>query len=495
MNVISLRSGLMLCCVILFPVFSQTATAGSLCVNPTGSHGCYSTIQAAVNHASANDVIKVAHGTYTEQVTIGIPLSILGEDADRVTVDATGLAHGFFVDGFDNPGLANVTIAGFTVENAMFEGIIVVSASNVTIRNNHINNNDASPGLEFTGATMGCPGQPGNGVYENDESGDCGGALHLIGTSHSVVSDNSMTGNADGILISDETVESHDNILLRNSLVNNPLECGIVLASHPPTGHVSPPFAPHYGVDHNTVAENVSIANGVKIGGSGVGLFSDGNEPGRVEGNLVIHNKLIGNGLGGVDLHTHVGPAFGLPADSMDGNVIIGNFIAKNLADQADTATPGNVGININSGDGGSPVYGTVIAYNVIRDEQVDIAVNTPAEVDIHLNDLGGGNIGVADVCAFDAATVCTGSINASENYWGCPDGPGAAGCTTVSGSDITFAPWLQQPPSDDHHWDSGSAFNITPADRSHIAALVDDTHPAAAKSFQNAVVGDSLAN
>src|ERR1035441_10090154 len=39
---------------------------------------------------------------------------------------------------------------------------------------------------------------------------------------------------------------------------------------------------------------------------------------------------------------------FGLPADDMDGNQIIGNYIARNLADEFDTATPGRVGININ---------------------------------------------------------------------------------------------------------------------------------------------------
>ena len=47
----------------------------------------------------------------------------------------------------------------------------------------------------------------------------------------------------------------------------------------------------------------------MQIGGSGVGMFSDGAGPGRVSGNVIIHNKLIGNGLGGVALHTHVGPA------------------------------------------------------------------------------------------------------------------------------------------------------------------------------------------
>ena len=87
-------------------------------------------------------------------------------------------------------------------------------------------------------------------------------------------------------------------------------------------------------------------------------MFSDGAGRGRVSDNVIIQNRLTNNGLGGVALHTHVGPAFGLPADDMHGNMIIGNFIAGNLPDQFDTATPGSVGININSGGGGSPVRG-----------------------------------------------------------------------------------------------------------------------------------------
>jgi hypothetical protein len=46
----------------------------------------------------------------------------------------------------------------------------------------------------------------------------------------------------------------------------------------------------------------------------------------------------------------------------------------------------------------------------VIRGEQVDIAVNTPNEVDAHLNDLLGGNIGVANVCSLDMA-ACTAPL------------------------------------------------------------------------------------
>ncbi len=446
MKATRLTPTLIVCCAAMFAALCQPAMAGILCVNPAGSHNCFTTIQAAVNSAAVNDVINVGPGTYKEEVDIGIPLALIGSGPSSAIIDATNVAHGIFVDGFDHPRLAHVTISGLTVENALFEGILVVSASDVTIQNNSVLNNDASSGLDFTGALTGCPGQPGSDVYEDDETGDCGGALHLIGTANSIISGNLVTGNADGVLISDETAESHDNLIVHNKVVNNPLECGIVLASHPPSGKTSPPFAPHHGVDHNTVADNVSNGNGVQIGGSGVGLFSDGAGRGRVSGNVIVGNTLMHNGLGGVALHTHVGPAFGLPADDMSDNQILGNTIAGNLADLDDTATPGRVGININSGGGGSPVRGTVISNNIISNEDIDIAINTPNQVDIHLNSLSGSGIGVGDVCAFDDSTACTGSIDATENYWGCPAGPGQTGCTSISAPRILWNPWLTKP-------------------------------------------------
>ena len=438
---------------ILSAAAAIPAGAKTLCVHANGSGGCFKTISAAIAVAAPNDTIKVGSGTYTEDVVIGMPLSIIGAGPNVSIIDATGLSNGVFVDGLDHPGLRDVTVAGFTIKNAQNEGVLVVSASDVTIRDNQIIDNDKNPGLQFTGAPQGCPGQP---AFETDETGDCGGAIHLIGTANSIVSGNLITGNADGLLISDETAESHDNLVIHNKFLNNELECGIVLASHPPVGSSGPFFAPHFGVNHNTVAENVSTGNGVAVGGSGAGLFSDGNGPGTVSNNVIIHNKLTNNGLGGVALHTHVGPAFGAPADNMDGNQIIGNFIAGNLADTFDTATPGRVGININSGGGGSPVRGTVISHNVIRDEDVDIAINTPAEVDIHLNDLLGEKIGVADVCALDHATICTGTIDATENYWGCRMGPGGKECSSVSGTDITFTPWLEESIGGDDDRDRG---------------------------------------
>ena len=444
------KSLLTTCYVVLILTASQNVSATTLCVNHAGTGGCYSKIQTAVNNAASGDVINVAPGAYKEDVVIGMPLSLIGAGAGLSVIDATGLANGIYLDGFDHPGLNSVTVARFSVKNAMFEAILVVSATNVTIRNNTLTDNDKF-GPIFNPAGGACAGQP---AFETDESGDCGGALHLIGTLSSVVTHNTMTGNADGILLSDETGLTGGNLISHNVVKDNPLDCGIVLASHPPVGSTPPHYAQHFGIVSNTVTENVSENNGVKVGGAGVGLFSDGNGPGIVSANVVIHNTLIGNGIGGVSLHSHVGPAFGAPADVMDGNMILENYIAGNLADTDDTATPGRVGININSGGGGSPIWGTVISQNDIRDEDVDVAVNTPGVVEVHLNDLRGDKIGVANVCAFDKAS-CTGGIDATQNYWGCAAGPGGKGCSTASGTSLTFWPWVSTSVADDD--DSGA--------------------------------------
>ena len=153
------RAALIAVSAALMAAICQPAAGATWCVNPKGTNGCFSTIGAAVSAAQPNDTIAVASGTYKEYVTIGEPLSLIGAGAGASFIDATGLAHGIFVDGLDHPGLHNVTIAGFTVENALFEGVLVLSSSDVTIRDNSIVDNDKSSGLAFTGKPTGCPKQ------------------------------------------------------------------------------------------------------------------------------------------------------------------------------------------------------------------------------------------------------------------------------------------------------------------------------------------------
>lgn len=406
----------------------QAATAATLCVDPGGTSGCYSTIGAAVLRAQMDyiesgtiDLIDVAPGVYLEAVKIETPLSLVGAGQGRSVINALGLANGIYIDGINSPKppLSKVLVTGFTIENADFEGILVTNASFVTISDSEVINNDR--GL----VSGSCPGLP---AFETQEGFDCGEGIHLSGVDHSTVRNNISAKNAGGILLSDDTGATHDNLISGNVVHDNPYDCGITLASHPPasiTGSTSP-----LGVFHNLIAENESFNNGLAVAGAGAGVGIFDSVPGaQAYGNEIINNQLRGNGLPGVAMHSHT------PGQNLNDNIIVGNRISGNRADTGDAATPGPTGINV---FGVTPITGTVIALNVIKDEAEDVVTKTPAEVTVHFNDLLGGNIGVYN--------LGTGTADAAENWWGCSNGPTRAGCTTVQGNGVSFTPWLTHP-------------------------------------------------
>jgi parallel beta-helix repeat protein len=423
-NIRSIGSSFVLCTALIAGI-GKPAGATSWCVNPGGNAGCFAKIGLAVAAAMPNDTINVGLGTYKEDVVIGKPLSLVGANARGTIIDATGLSNGIYIDGLDNTGLSNVVVTGFTVKNANYEGILVTNASGVTISGNLVLYND----MNLQPAVPACPGQP---VFETGEEFDCGEGIHLLGADHSTVANNLVANNGGGILLSDDTAQNHDNLVTGNISQDNPFDCGIVLASHAPAPGSS---AAHNGVVNNTIANNQSIHNGYQVpgAGAGVGLFSDGSGPGLVSGNVVIQNQLLNNGIPGVAFHSHA------PGDTFANNKIIGNHISGNGADTGDTATPGPTGINLNSGFGASPISGTVISGNVIDREAYDLFINTPPQVDAHLNSfIGNGGVGVDNSSG--------GTVNVTENYWGCLGGPGAEGCTAVEGTDVMFTPWLISP-------------------------------------------------
>jgi len=401
--------------------------AAELCVNPGGTGGCFDTIGAAVSAAGAGDVIRVAKGTYYEDVVITKSLSLLGDGAEKAVIDASDLLNGINVDGYNNSGLAHVIISGFTVRNANAQGILVTNATDVTISNNHLTGNDRS--LTFTEEGPTCPA-PGFPVYFwAGEGFDCGEAIHLSGVDHSIVAENLAENNAGGILLADDTGQTHDNLITGNVVQNNPYDCGITLASHNiPVFYTPPPP----GVFHNRIIGNTSAANGLLTGeGAGVGIFTAA--PGAQNyGNTVADNVLTGNALPGVAMHSHA------PGQSLNDNVITGNRISGNGSDGDLGDSLPTMGIAIQSAV--VPVTGIVISQNIIQGEGMDIAMNVTngaSAIDAHFNSFLGA-IGVGNLGA--------GSISATGNWWKCSKGPGANGCSTTQGSQITTDPWLTSP-------------------------------------------------
>ena len=403
---------------------ASTLTAATICVNPGGTSGCKSTISAAVAAASPGDLIQVSQGTYKEAVVITKALSLVAATGSHPTIDATGLSNGIFVNGLSAPNLvvSNVLISGFTVENAKFEGILVVNGTNITITDSHVLNNNKS--LDINNGT--CPGIP---PFETNEGDDCGEGIHLMGSRYSSVVGNEVEKNSGGILISDETGTNNNNLITGNSVHDNPYDCGITLASHGPANAKLP-----WGVFNNTIANNTVTHNGYEVPGAGAGVGIFAPFPGtRDSGNVVINNDLYNNGLPGVTMHNHAAAPAPAPPVNMDDNMIIGNRIWGNGKDTEDAATSGPTGINLFSK---APVNGTVVSQNTIYDESIGIAFNAPAnQISAHFNNFEFNGVGVDN--------IGTGVVSATFNWWGCATGPGTSGCATIVQPGVTFRPFL----------------------------------------------------
>jgi parallel beta-helix repeat protein len=398
------------------------AMAATRCVNQGGTGGCFSSIGAAVAAAAAGDTITVAHGTYKEHVTIGKSLALVGENSANTIIDATGKINAITI-----AGASEVVVTGFTVQNADAAGIWITGSSFVTIFDNRVIGNDKAL---ISGANASCPVLNGT-PFEKGEAEDCGEGIFLSAVDHSILSNNLITGNAGGILITDDTGPTHDNLITDNSVVKNTAQdCGITLPSHSGAG-----------VFHNTVSGNDSSYNG----GPGVGIFAPG--PGsKAYGNVIVNNRLRGNALPGVTMHNHAAPGVngvpaGAPAPNFNDNVILGNDISANSQDFEDAATAGPTGINIYSL---APMTGTIISQNVIHQEAFDIVIKVPASgaipvVQIHANNLQDNQVGLQN--------AGTGKVDATLNWWGCPKGPGANGCASVIGpGPVLYTPWLTTP-------------------------------------------------
>ncbi len=487
--------------LVLSLTFLALAAPGSAradsgpCVDSGGAHGCATTIQAAIDAVSAPNTIIVVHpGTYTAaclgpacsvasirasasngSALVGLTLQCgKGQGGSRaVRLDATGLDHAIYVS-----GVSQVTIEGCVAENAEREGILVENGSNVTIRRNEVVNNDQAmaktlghgappcptflaPGTPGTGVIQCCPdafsGGPGNFPFDND---DCGEGLHLRSVTASVVEGNLVHDNIGGILLTDETGPARDNLVVENTSRDNTKfggDCGVTLPSHiactpgstDATGcTLAPPgeggiFQAH-GVLHNAVVRNVLKHNGA----AGTGMFANPSIPPgaatNASGNLVKENVVTDNGEEGIGIHVHAANG------KADHNVIVENVVSGNGGDEeAEGAPAPRTGIEVFANPAlpgfapAAPIVGTIVSENRIFNEDVDVWVgNNATDADVFLNSLlDSGAVGVKN--------AGSGTVVATDDWWGCATGPNTSGCSSTSG-DVIDTPFLRHPPRDE---------------------------------------------
>ena len=317
--------------------------AGSDSAACTSAHPC-KTIGHAVAVAAAGDRIVVRHGTYAETVAIAKTLHLVGRHWP--TIDATGQQNGVVIAGAAASGSS---LRGFRVENATQEGVVAMQTSWVRIVGNVVAGNDQ--GMFSTSPTGEC-------APVGEIPGDCGEGVHLMTVAHSRVSRNAITGNAGGILVTDEFGPTHANVISWNHVWRNDFDCGITVPGHNPnavsaTGAPQPTMAGVYG---NWIVHNVVNRNGLK--GEGAGILFAGAGPGTGSyDNFVGWNTTNGNELAGITVHSHA------PGTDVNGNRFVGNWAShNNLGGDPDAGVTQSTDILVFSA--GDPITGTVARGN-----------------------------------------------------------------------------------------------------------------------------------
>jgi hypothetical protein len=304
---------------------SSTAAVAELCVNPGGTAGCYDSIQAAVNAASAGSTIRVAAGTYYEAIVVSKSLTLEGgwnaELSERdwdtyvTTVDAERAGPVFWINAAVTPTIEGFVITGGDDSTGLgwgggvkfYRPGAVDPAGLVTIRHNVITDNIACAAPTCQGFGGGIMIHRGRVVIESNtivsnvarlaEGGSGRGGGVSIHTSDATLTGNailsntavlSTTGFSDGKGGGVEAQYARDLVLVGNEIRGN-------VAAVKGTGYGGGVYAT-YDLFDNRILSNTASISGTGYGG-GVCAY----QVGRFEDNLVQGNVASsrGDGSGG----------------------------------------------------------------------------------------------------------------------------------------------------------------------------------------------------
>ena len=291
----------------------KTSAAATSFVNPGGTGGCFSSIQAAINAAAPGDTINVAAGTYSEQVNINKTVILRGAQAGvdartRVPSSESIIDHpcGPVQIEADNVVLNGFTIQGSILPDPCFlSGIWTNPGFSGTqgghqILNNIVQNNISGIELDST-----CAASPTlvkfNLIQNNNNPGPGpGNAIQTnFGLCNATIDKNKFSGHSNSSVL--VVAPSSGLVVSNNELVGAASE-RIVFG----------------GVSNSSIVGNTSIGSTATNGT--IRLFG-GNS------NIQINSNTLRNGIRGirVDDPFSIGPNSGVTAHF---NCITGNTAA-----------------------------------------------------------------------------------------------------------------------------------------------------------------------
>jgi len=275
---------------------------GATTIYVPDDHG---TIQEAVDAAVAGDTIIVRDGTYPENVDVDTSVTIQSENGPASTRVQAATPHDHVLD----VQADNVTISGFTAENATGSGKAGISLDGrqgCEIKNNVVRNNSTgiylrdSSGNTVTGNTaesITCHGihlttSSDNDIRDNTAGSNDSG-IYLYGSSGNNVTANRARDNAlYGIRL---MASSNDNTVTGNAAERN--QYGIYLSSSEDNE-----VASNNATDNNSEGIRLHSSNGNTLASNNASANSRGIWLESSTGNTITDNDASSNGQDGLGL-------------------------------------------------------------------------------------------------------------------------------------------------------------------------------------------------
>ena len=435
-------------------------------VNPVAGLGDFTTIQAAIDAATAGDLILVAPGSYNENVIMYKPVRLQGSGAGSTFIDANPTPTEKLQTWHDrielpttDGGLGGAGLTAFTMISPFINneapGIIVMGELEYPGGTILL----PDPGITNTfnpGNTFNVPGQAAIDGFTISGSKAGGGIFALTQAHNLVISNNVITGNqgtyAGGVSIGTQDLpglSGNSNVVIRNNFIHKN-------GGFQGAGGISLSFFSNdYLVEDNLITGNFSRLNGGGIAHTGL---SDGV-------NVIRNNRLLFNEVffqavffQRAGLTAGDGGGIFISGDiiggSGSGNVIIdGNLIQGNLAG---TGHGGGIRAFAVNGDDvrnnpandppffvGDPpqwyelkIFNNIIANNVATNSGGGIALLDVTRTTIVNNTIANNDSTATAVLAFTP-----GAPNST------PQPAGVASAVHSAALNVLFDPILVEPP------------------------------------------------
>jgi hypothetical protein len=339
------------------------ARADTLCVKPEGGGGCFSSINTALTTANISDTIRVATGTYTENVYITKTVTL--EGGWNITFTQR------------DPALFTTTIRPADPTVAV-----------VTVQGQFGNWSVVAPTIDGFTITGGRSDNHGGGIRMNDSNAT---------VSHNIIADNTAYLFGGGVW-----VQRGAPLFSNNQIRNNAL--GILGGSN---------YGGGISLENTqaTLTGNI-IASNVVTGGQGAGVGIEGGGPILLDGNTISGNTLLA--VTGAGFIHGGGIAMEYAQATLIGNVIASNVVTASFGYGGGVAVSYGGPVELS----GNTIMSNSIAYGIFLDGPGKAASYADPLVPDGSAGGAGGGVSLQYVTATVSSNLIQGNI-AADIYYG----------------------------------------------------------------------------